>query len=134
VTDEEYVRANWEWAACWEPNNDVEFGHDEWIVGIADKACSPSTESRFDANSKAGAWSAAAEFTRERLEQIRQLDEEIEVVAQQVVMASNWIVSCGENLEGERCAKAHIEKWSRILARLEAALAELRQGMTEPKP
>ena len=53
-------------------------------------------------------WAAAAEFTRERQEEIRQLREEI------------FYSNCGPNA---------IPVCKRILARLEAELAKLRQGM-----
>jgi hypothetical protein len=62
------------------------------------------------------AWSAAAVFTRERLEQIRQVEEEIE-----------WLNSneCAIHTQLRRKEKLRL----RILAREQAALTELKKGM-----
>jgi hypothetical protein len=55
-------------------------------------------------------WSAAAEFTRARLEQIRQVEEEIE-----------WLDDCAEFDKNAT--------WVRIEAREQAALTELKKGL-----
>jgi hypothetical protein len=57
-----------------------------------------------------------------RLEQIRQLEEEI----------SLFHTTYADAYAAGNYEQAQI--WSRILTRLESALADLRRGMTEPKP
>jgi hypothetical protein len=61
-----------------------------------------------------GFWSAAAEFTRERLEQVRQVEEEI------AWLTDGMAVSGDEEPIGDR-----------ILARLKEALAALKKGMKD---
>jgi hypothetical protein len=74
-------------------------------------------------------WQAARAFTEAREESIRQVEEEIEAVNEQVAAASSWIVACGdENPEGQKCAVAYVARWERVLAREQAALAELKRG------
>jgi hypothetical protein len=68
------------------------------------------------------AWSAAAEFTRERLEQIRQVEEEVSVITHEYKKAT----VCGVFM-GAATGKALI--WQRVLAREHAALTELKKGM-----
>jgi hypothetical protein len=68
------------------------------------------------------AWSAAAEFTRERLEQIRQVEEEISVITHEYKKATVCGVSMG-------AATGKVLIWQRVLAREHAALADLRRGM-----
>ena len=63
-------------------------------------------------------WAAAAEFTRNRLEQIRQVEEEIEEIR-------------GPLCRDQACVRCVIH--TRILAREQAALADLRRGMKEKK-
>jgi hypothetical protein len=64
-------------------------------------------------------WSAAAEFTRKRLEEIRLVKEEIEQVEGMLPF------------RGSPAWAKRKEVWQRILKRLEAALAELQRGMKE---
>jgi hypothetical protein len=59
------------------------------------------------------AWAAAAEFTRERLEQIRQVEEEIDILRTGVSLLRS----------------SYLDVILRVLARERAALAELRRGM-----
>jgi len=67
--------------------------------------------------SEAEAWSAAAAFTRQRLEEIRQVEEEIENIR-----------SSSEGLQ-ENGEYYRMRVFDRILAREQAALAELKRGM-----
>lgn len=66
-------------------------------------------------------WSAAAAFTRERLEEIRQLEREIEVVEGARDVCGMW--------KGTTAYVRQHCTWSRILSRLQSALAELKKGM-----
>lgn len=75
--------------------------------------------SDFERTTKESAWSAAAQFTRDRLEQVRQVREEIEVVRRR------------KHEDGKYPAIAAV--WSRILARLEAELTRLTAGMRPEK-
>ena len=74
-------------------------------------------------------WSAAAEFTRNRLEEIRQVDEEIRLL--KGYNKSNK--SCSENSFSElRSREQHTTSFitvGRTIVRLQAALAELKRGM-----
>ncbi len=78
------------------------------------------------------AWSAAAEFTRERLEQIRQVEREIEVLEP---FAEGRMPNKLEQLPPWANPVLHLELLRRgfairrILAREQATLAELRKGM-----
>jgi hypothetical protein len=64
-------------------------------------------------------WSAAAAFTRERLESVRQVEEEIE-----------WIQDCID-MSGIVHPERGIPEQRRILARLESIRADLKRGMKE---
>jgi hypothetical protein len=77
------------------------------------------------------AWSAAAAFTRERLEQIRQVEEEItqvghalgkEIAQKREDEGAGYDVLASDDED-------HVVIWNRILAREQAALAELKKGM-----
>lgn len=104
----EYVRANWEWAH-YLPNFRCV------VISDGNQATDPST--RFDGPE---AWAAAAEFTRERLEQIRQLEEDC-------AMGRRLLSEAAEFDENSRDSCI----FSRILARLESALADLKRGMRD---
>jgi|SRR6266704_3597154 len=64
-------------------------------------------------------WSAAAEFTRTRLEQIAEVEEEIAVLRQLLPEI------------GIRAWEHQKNAWSRILARETAALADLKRGLRQ---
>ena len=66
-------------------------------------------------NTRGEAWLAARDFTEQRLEQIRQIKQEIALL----VEAQKSGVDCS--------------RWERIRLREQAALAELRRGMKEGK-
>ena len=73
-------------------------------------------------------WATAAEFTRQRLEEIRQVEEEIVLIneAKEILDADvnpNWMPRIQRQL-----------KWQSILAREQKILASLRRGMKEPQP
>ncbi len=87
--------------------------------------------SGFDSASEA--WSAARAFTDDHREQIRQKEEEIALVYPMCLSESEWFDwrnRCGSECDLEyvrRTAKEHVQ-WSRILALLQANLAELKRG------
>lgn len=87
-----------------------------------------------------GDWVYAAEFTRDRLEEIRQVRREIEEVAfrERDAARGPWR-EWAESSAGAHPSHAdyitrsaqHQVVWSRILARLESILADLTPGMKE---
>jgi hypothetical protein len=126
MTDQEYVRANWiraELCPC--PYNN------RFNTSLGGRGFTLSNPSEEDTPEEA--WSAAAEFTRERLEQIRQLEAEID--AADVMRKSSTAAVKGAVLRGEHDLPFLLEDvrstcaWQRILARLEAALDDLNRGM-----
>jgi len=79
-------------------------------------------------------WAAAAEFTRNRLEEIRQVEEEISLVDRQIVGGVSIVISSipedeEEDAQARREETICNSRWCRILAREQAALAELKRGM-----
>jgi hypothetical protein len=123
MTDEEYVRAHWEFCSTSRANS-------LWGVHVGSRGeltlvPHPLVETEPDA------WAAAAEFTRERLEQIRQLEEEITQIQCDIVRASKEADEWQSGGMDVLASSWNDTEWcySRILARLESALADLRQGM-----
>jgi hypothetical protein len=112
MTDEEFVRQHWEGARCrkeerFHPWNGFE-------IVVSDRYCALAVR-----GSEAEAWSAAAEFTRKRQEQIRQVEEEIRFVESFSCVATNM---------ADEAARL------RTRDRLKAALADLKRGMKDAKP
>ena len=119
--DEEFVRSVWKTVTESEydphegytiPQTRVDFGHHHYTEIKA-----------------ADAWSAAAEFTRERLEQIRKVEEEIAYLTPQ-----RDSMRKRNSCEAIEAQPAWFQAWDildRILAREQAALAELKRGMKE---
>ena len=110
MTEEEYVRSKW----------DILETTSYWtIMGQA------YTGRKTDAE----AWSAAAEFTRQREEEIRQVEAQYVLLgADQLDTWSNAMSY--DNWDPERSWWFHL--WVQralVMARLEAALAELKRGM-----
>jgi hypothetical protein len=104
MTDEEYVRAHWGHIGVYT------YGGPDWYVNLPD-GC---RDHQFAGRPESAAWAAAADYTRERIERIREIEEEICEVE---------FVS--RNFFGDRG-----DCWKRIIARLESALTVLRKGMT----
>ena len=109
--DKEFVLAHWG------EGLDEDYTDDHQFFFIADSGVN------FDS------WSSAAEFTRDRLEEIRQVEEEIRLL--EGYNKSNK--SCSENSFAElRSREQHATSFitvKRIIARLQAALKELKKGM-----
>jgi hypothetical protein len=126
MTDEQFVREHWERIDAHDWVNHIN-GDTGFLIAIEpsceDGSIGIGMEFHEEAKPKSQAWSAAAEFTRDRLEEIRQLEEEIAMVRgdrDDMLRHINfheleWIVECA--------------RWSRILARLESALEDLKKGM-----
>lgn len=72
------------------------------------------------------AWAAAAAFTRERQEEIRQVREEIRKVDHQRRLDISHVIllSKGAEVYGRDAAR-----WERLMSRLESALDEMQRGM-----
>ena len=105
--DEKFVREHW-------------VGQDPIEVLVVDdpmpEFCSASVRIRgfgpcFYRSTLEEAWASAAEYTRNRLEEIRQVEEEIALVDEQMKSGVDW------------------SRWNRIEMRLHAALADLKRGM-----
>ena len=131
--DEKFVRAHWEWVDVREaqPYEGVKQG--KWVARLP---LLPFSQIGFENAEEA--WKAAAEFTRERLEGVRQLREEIGQMGDlrdmkyidilnatetngvgDLIDDNDWIVTIVRDL----C------EYCRTLKRLETILAELKRGM-----
>lgn len=100
---------------------DEEFVRQHWFL-VLDDGYSVEVVNGIKFAGNRNRWSAAAEFTRNRREQIRQVEREIEAVR---AAQEYWIRYTDD---------PKICLWSRILAREQAALAELRRGMRQSSP
>jgi len=125
VTDEEYVRSAWQtvearWLFSMPDRFRVEMLYDSAMVWAEMKQSGlPKTEA---ALTEAQAWSAAAEFTRNREEEIRKVEEEIAHLRGLVILLRSE--------PGDLTTPI----WQRVLVREHAALAELKRGLrTEEK-
>jgi hypothetical protein len=112
--NEKYVRETWEKSAG--------FRIDGPSTGMIEVACGRFIFNSGQFGNMEDFWKGAAEFTRERLEQIRQVEEEIALVTHEYKRAT----VCGVSMGGAT-GKALV--WQRVIAREQAALAELRRGM-----
>jgi hypothetical protein len=103
MTDEQFVREQWE-SVNWGASN---LSRTQYGVIVYDDKDGIA----FASKTQAEAWSAAAAFTRERLEQIRQVEEEIETLQSLQVPLHKIapLLRCGN--------------------RAEKALADLKRGM-----
>jgi hypothetical protein len=111
MTDEEFVRAHWAGENALEvlETKDPMPEFCSWSVRI--RVFGPT----FYRDTLMNAWAAAAAFTRERLEQVRQIEDEIVVL--------------GYLLRDSRGYPSRIVVSHRIQARLQAALADAKRGM-----
>ncbi len=115
MTDEEFVRKNWNGARY--DGHRVLSDHSikgaTWILS-GNSNCKFEYSNHLD---ESVAWARAAEFTRDRLEHIRQVKEEIDHL-------SKDIANCQEH---DWIADEAI--YERILASEQAVLSELKKGM-----
>jgi|SRR5690242_9416995 len=105
MTDKEFVKQHWVTPGVYSS------GAGSWYA----MNLYPGTERLGGCNlsSRKAAWKAAAEFTRQRLEEIRQVEQEIGITR---ILSLSLIGGDRSLLEG-------------VIARLEAALSDLRKGM-----
>jgi hypothetical protein len=119
-SDEEYVRSRWEKA--YEPIAQRGLiGIDIWVEG--------SIIFRFHGDNRPAAWQAAADFTHECEEQIRQVEREIWLLDNKI---KTFTPAIDRAMEGSALFAAELVReqyaWYRILAARQAALAELQRG------
>jgi hypothetical protein len=110
--EEQFVREHWEWAVVAPAVPFSGLKQDEFELML------PGFKWPVGFKSPDEAWSRAAEFTLERLEQIRQVEEEIEWLCQ-----IQFGYTCLQDLENRSKAQ------KRILAIEQARLVELKRGM-----
>jgi len=135
MTDEEMVRAAWEVIrVVYGPGNPHEKPSERLAYVVYSLPTGPDTTiagcKQFEV------WAVAAEFTRERQEQIRQLQEEIARERRFHVSCEewvDWIKDVAGSMDSDDVVHAMRGHHAncRIRARLEAELAKLQQGMKE---
>lgn len=124
TTDEKFVRENWEYVElCFHP---IVW----WVIVGGDFGSRYALKNR---GSDTEAWSEAAEFTRERLEEIRQVEREISELLAFCGTEEDWVKWCVDgpyvpNKEVSALIRNYITR-SRVLAARKEALSELRKGM-----
>jgi hypothetical protein len=120
--NEKFVRKHWEHVRSWVRDLDS-YGTDQFNVALflnakdAKWCDNPFQGWQEDVGKEDTVWSAAAEFTRSRLEEIRQVEEEMMLLRSMVILL--------DSEPGDLTAPIY----KRTLARLQAALAELKRGM-----
>ena len=124
--DEKFVRDHWEVHVSWGrtfPGHSTPTFHLKlpviWHDGL----------NVMFAQSAEKAWSAAAEFTRERLEQIRQIEEEYVVLGANQIRAWREAGLCSDWSEGRTFFFVEWVRIARTMSRLESILAGLKRGM-----
>ena len=120
MTDEEYVRSVWSdvWSFLCAAGT--------WYV------CDANEELEVWEPTEAEAWSAAAAFTRERQEEIRQLEREIEFFREWTDDAAKYFITVAAvGWDGDDMANIVRDKAtkSRTLPRLQRELDNLQAGM-----
>lgn len=121
--DETFVRANWKYIRVHEQATTHEVRKD-WHGYVFVDAI--TREILLGSGNRTERWVAAADFTRDRLEEIRQLRRDVSGVNRTLSNLGTLITERDED-----CASS-VRAWcsaARILARLEAQLAELMKGM-----
>ena len=114
--DERLVRKTW---------NSVELDSGRWGASVKINCERPLGVS----STKTDAWSAAAEFTRKRLEEIRQVEEEIKALARNSYVGYEYYYQVLEGVRDIVPRVRHHHALSRILAREQAVLGALKKGM-----
>ena len=117
--DERFVREHWE-------DVTVEWGRIEGkLYGMATSQSRPIYLHGY--KTEAEIWSSARRFTEERLEQIRQAEKDVRRVMKFVAQCRGYLI---ERIDPRHDTEA-LASWSRILAREQAALDELKRGMKQ---
>jgi len=105
MSDEEYVLAKWDRVEeC--PRTDGT--HLTWRISLGGWGFTKASIPDNWARSKAEAWSAAAEFTRDRLEQIRQVREEIAMLAGKLLLEDKDMAAMRRVLDRENAELAKL--------------------------
>ena len=123
-TDEELVRSAWERCRVRFSEPHEGYAQGVYVAEVPMWKTSHKVESE--------AWSAAAEFTRERLEQVRQVEQEIELLRPSVGSDCEWVAWIENGWGLPEFQAGNIRNyvgWARILAREQATVAELKRGM-----
>jgi hypothetical protein len=137
--DEKFVREHWAHVRSWVRDLDS-YGTDQFNVALYfdEKDAEHHSGDYFqrwqednDCKGFNEVWSSAAEFTRSRLEEIRQVEREIDRIENYFWSASNWQENLDDLEEQGQVVDAVRQQCAdvRIVARLQAALAELKRGM-----
>jgi hypothetical protein len=126
--EREYVEAAWEWSVFWKPCPEAD--DLPWIMQVADADVEDIHE--FTGATEDECVHAAYLFTLARLEEIRQLERDIDRIENYFWSASNWKDNLDDLEEQGQVVDAVRQQCAdvRIVARLQAALAELKRGMT----
>jgi hypothetical protein len=127
MTNEEYVQSVWGWVQVRlaEPFEGVAKG--KWVVRIP---LLPFSQVGFDTED--AAWSAAAEYTFEHMEKVRQLREEIGLLRKQKIHGRTIVQGAILNPHYAYFLKEQVIDLARLcrtLSRLETELTALVQGM-----
>jgi hypothetical protein len=107
MSDEEFVTGQWLWCEVRLALTCEGYEEGTWLARF-------SSQRSIAAETESEAWTAAAEFTRGRLEQIRQVEEDIAYLL---------------NIMGRAKETAPDHCVHRVLAREQDALTELKRGM-----
>jgi hypothetical protein len=116
MTDEEFVRKHWDVEPFYHrTESSIRLGI---ILG-------PKAAFSDWSKTESEQWANAAGFTRNRLEELRQLGQEIGMVclSLQEIRSKWW----NQPMDSRSVRSVH--RWSRILNRLEAQMTELKRGL-----
>jgi hypothetical protein len=134
--NEKFVRDHWKYVRSWVRDLDS-YGTDQFNVDLflnakdAKWCDNPFQGWQEDYEKEDAVWSSAAEFTLARLEEIRQLERDIDRIENYFWSASHWQENLDDLEEQGAVVDAVRQQCAdvRIVARLQAALAELKSGM-----
>ena len=126
--NEEYVRQRWEGVHYKESR-----GHSPWSYGIVYRKAPYGDSAEWLLSGalelpKAEAWQAARAFTEAREEEIRQVEQEIAILNLEF-WEMHGEIRLATMVEQYTPLVRELCRWARILAREQAALAELKRGM-----
>ena len=123
MINEEYVRSQWEWCKVY--SSELFKGYTQGVVVVE------VPEYKFSGSDETAAMSLAADFTRQRDEEIRQLKGEIEWLKLILPTALSWKVYTKLQWPQDRLRMfvKFAVRGHRVLVARESALAELTKGM-----
>jgi hypothetical protein len=123
--NEEYVRQRWIDVALWDRDFSPYTVNLRYEVEIVSH---PGNFFCFHGAKHSEAWSAARAFTEAREEEIRQVEEEIALLNLEF-WEMHGEIRLATMVEQYTPLVRELCRWARILAREQAALAELKRGM-----